>query len=51
MLLRVCTQAVEQNKSKLIFSPNSKAIQKKIDKLLQATEIYNLESQIWIPNH
>ncbi len=51
MLLRVCIQEVEQNKSKLIFSLRSKNIQNKIDKLLQVKEIYNSETQLWIPNH
>lgn len=50
MLLRVCIQAVEQNKSKLIFQSKSIIVQEKVDKLLQATEIYSSETQIWIPN-
>jgi len=49
MLLRFCIQAVEQNKSNLIFNFKSETIQKKIDKLLQAIGIFNSETQLWIP--
>ena len=49
-LLRVCVRAVEKNKSILIYKLESTTIQRKIDKLLQATEIYNSKTQLWKPN-
>ncbi len=50
MLLRVCTKAVEKNKSRWILTRKSKTTQEKIDKLSQATEIFSSGIQIWIPN-
>ena len=49
-LLSVCIQTVEQNKSEIIYNLKNKTLQKKIDKLLQVIELYNSETQIWIPN-
>jgi len=48
MLLRICLSAIN-NKSKFILLPNVQLINEKIDKLLQTTEIYNSETQIWTP--
>lgn len=50
MLLRICTKAVEKNKSRWILTRKSSLTQKKIDKLLQATEIFSSGIQIWTPN-
>jgi len=49
MLLRVCTKAIEKNKSKWILTKKSNTTQEKIDKLLQATEIFSSGIQIWTP--
>ena len=49
MLLRICIRAIENNKSKFVLFQNYQVINKKIDRLLQATEIYNSETQIWTP--
>lgn len=50
MLVRVCLRAIENNKSKFVLSLKTQIIHEKIDKLLQATEIYNSETKLWIPN-
>lgn len=50
MLLRVCTKAVEKNKSRWILTKKSKTTQEKIDKLSRATEIFSSGIQIWTPN-
>lgn len=49
MLLRICLRAIENNKSKFILFPNIQVINEKLGKLLQTTEIYNSETQLWIP--
>ena len=51
-LLDLCIRAadkVNKDKSELIIKPKSKTLQKKIDKLLQATEIYKSEILLWTP--
>ena len=50
MLLRVCTKAVEKNKSKWILTKKSDITQEKIDKLSRATEIFSSGIQIWTPD-
>lgn len=50
MLLRVCDNAIEKNKSKWILTKTSKTTQEKIDKLSQAIEIFGSGIQIWTPN-
>lgn len=49
LLLRICLRAIENNKTKFALLPNVQVINEKFDKLLQATEIYNSERQIWTP--
>lgn len=46
MLLRICLNGIEKNKSKFILLPSVQVINEKFDKLLQATKIYNSETQI-----
>ena len=47
--LIICVDAVKQETQKVIFIPKSRLIQKKIDKLLKAIEIYNSKTQLWTP--
>lgn len=46
MLLRICTKAVEKNKSRWILTRKSKITQEKIDKLKRLTEIFGSRIQI-----
>ena len=50
MLLKICIRVIENNKTNLILVPENQLIQKKVDKLFQATEIYNFASKLWTPN-
>lgn len=50
MLLRVCTKAVEKNKSKWILTKKSNTTQEKIDKLTLLMEIFGSRIQTWTPN-
>lgn len=50
MLLRVCDNAIEKDKSKWILTKKSNTTQEKIDKLSQAAEIFSSGIQIWTPN-
>lgn len=50
MLLRVCLRAIENNKSKFVLYSRTQLIHKKVDKLLQVTEIYNLKAKLWTSN-
>jgi len=50
MFVEVFNNAVEQNRSNFIFNLKSNTIQKKLDKLIQATEIYSSETQLWTPS-
>lgn len=50
MLLRVCGNAIEKNKSKWILTKTSKTTQEKIDRLSRVTEIFSSGIQIWTPN-
>ena len=49
MLLRICLNAIENNKPKYVLLPNIKAINDKYNKLLQATEIYASKVKLWVP--
>lgn len=50
MLLGVCLREIENKISKFVLYLKTQIIHEKIDKLLQATEIYNSETKLWIPN-
>ena len=50
MLLRICTKAVEKNKSRLILTRMSKITQEKIDRLSKVTEIFSSGIKIWTSN-
>jgi hypothetical protein len=50
MLLKICKEAVEKNKSRLILTRINKITQEKIDRLSRVTEIFSSGIQIWTPN-
>ena len=49
ILLGVCLRVIENIKSNLILLPLTQTIHEKINKLSKVIEIYNSETQLWIP--
>lgn len=51
MFLIFCLKLIELNSSKLLLTPENQLINKKVDKLLQITQIYSSSSKLWTPNY
>lgn len=50
IFIEACSRIIEKNKSKVIIQPENQLLQKKINRLQQAAEIFGWQSKLWIPN-
>lgn len=49
ILVRVCANIIEKNKSRYFVHAENPLLKEKINRLIQATEIYAAESKLWTP--
>jgi len=49
IFLEACSRIIEKNKSKVIIQPENQLLQKKLNRLQQAAEIFGWQSKLWTP--